>query len=220
MKRVTSVPSILFVCAANMCRSPYAAAKFSAEVARIGELNFSVNSAGTHAIPGQEWCPVSVAAGASQGSARQVAEHIEKVDLDSYDLILVSGRTQRAAVLQYQPRSRAKLYTVTEAALQIGWITQDGGVLDAVTVGVSGKDFDFNVSRIPKLPQAPLDRWNWLVNEMNQWRGFVAPVTNANDSLNILDPHEGKKEIHPETFAQIDQAVADITRGISSVLNR
>lgn len=220
MKRVPSVPSVIFVCAANMCRSPYAAAKFSAAIADQTELDLSVDSAGTHAIAGQQWCSVSVAAGGSQGSTRRIAQHIENVELDSFDLILTSGRSQRAAVLQYQPRIRAKLYTLPEAALQIGWITQPGGVLDAVSVGVSSKEFDFDVARIPKLPQSIPGRWDWLVDEMNQWRGFVAPVTNGTDSLDISDPHEGKKEIHLETFAQIDQVVADLTSGISLVLNR
>jgi len=214
------VPSILFVCVANMCRSPYAAAKFSAKIAGVGDLNFLVDSAGTHAIPGQEWCSVSVEAGALQGSVRQVAEHIDKVDSDSYDLILASGRSQRAAVLQHQPRTRARLYTLQEAVLQIGWITQPGGVLEAVSGGISSKEYDFDVDRIPKLPETMPSRWNWLINEMNEWRGFVEPVSNGSDSLDILDPHESNKDIHLETFAQIDEAVAGLTLGISTVLYR
>lgn len=214
------MPSILFVCAANMCRSPYAAAKFSAKIAGVGDLNFLLDSAGTHAIPGQEWCSASVSAGASRETVTQVAKHIDKVDLDSYDLIFASGRSQRAAVLQHQPKIRAKLYTLQEAVLQISWITQPGGVLDAVSGRVLGKEFDFDVDRIPKLPEPIPSRWNWLVNEMNEWRGFVEPVSNGTDSLDILDPHESNKDIHLETFAQIDEAVAGLTLGISTVLYR
>jgi protein-tyrosine-phosphatase len=186
----------------------------------VGDLNFLVDSAGTHAIPGQEWCSASVSAGASRETVTQVAKHIDKVDLDSYDLILASGRSQRAAVLQYQPKIRAKLYPLREAVLQISWITQPGGVLDAVSGGISSKEYDFDVDRIPKLPETMPSRWNWLINEMNEWRGFVEPVSNGSDSLDILDPHESNKDIHLETFAQIDEAVAGLTLGISTVLYR
>jgi protein-tyrosine-phosphatase len=217
---ILKMPSVLFVCAANMCRSPYAVAKFRAGIEGQGDLDFYVNSAGTHAIFGQEWCPVSVEAGATAGSAQKTAQHIKDVDLFSYDLILASGRAQRSAALQYQPSVRSRLFTMREAALQVEWLTKPGGVLDAVSGVESSFEFDFDIDRIPKLPNAKPSRWNWLVNEMNEWRGFAETIVNATEELDILDPHDSKKEIHAEAFSQIDQSIASLTMGISTVLDR
>jgi protein-tyrosine-phosphatase len=211
--------SVLFVCAANVCRSPYAAAKFRGGIDGKSEIDFYVNSAGTHAISGQEWCPIAEAAGSSEGSTKLFAEHIKDVDLLSYDLILTTGRSQRSAVLQYQPKTRAKLYTIREAALQIGWLTRQMGVLDAASSDRSSLKFDFDVDRIPSLPESIPSRWTWLVEEMNSWRGFVKEISTGSNALDILDPHESKKEVHKETFAQIDEALAGITLGILKVLN-
>lgn len=212
------MPSVLFVCAANMCRSPLAAAKFRIGIKPQSDIDFLANSAGTHAISGQEWCPVSVVAGASEGSTRQFAENIKEIDLLSYDLILTSGTAQRSAVLQNQLSLRSRLYTIREAALQIEWLTKPGGVLDVALHLESSLEFD--TSAIPTLPNLKPGRWNWLVTEMNAWRGFPKPIVNAAETFNIMDPHESTKEIHTETFSQIDQAIASITLGISKVLDR
>ena len=55
---------------------------------------------------------------------------------------------------------------------------------------------------------------------MNEWRGFAETIVNATEELDILDPHDSKKEIHAEAFSQIDQSIASLTMGISTVLDR
>ena len=87
MQRGESVKKVLFVCTANICRSPMAQAIFNA-LAEDGDLPFRAESAGTAALEGRTIAPNAVAAleeaeiypGADR--ARRVSEAmIEEADL-------------------------------------------------------------------------------------------------------------------------------------------
>lgn len=85
-------PAILFVCHANLCRSPLAEAYFCALLRARSDLSgsTSVASAGTHAVSGQPPHPTSVLVAGERGlelEGRSRPLHIS--DLGQFDLILV-----------------------------------------------------------------------------------------------------------------------------------
>jgi protein-tyrosine-phosphatase len=94
------VKKILFVCTANICRSPMAAAMFNA-LAEDGALPFQAESAGTAALEGEPMAENSLAALEEAGiypqphRARQVSEAM----IEEAELVLVMT-PQHAATLR------------------------------------------------------------------------------------------------------------------------
>lgn len=85
---------LLFVCHANVCRSPLAEGVFRQLVAEAQmEAKFRIDSAGTFAMEGAPPHPRSIAAAQQkgvrlEGQSRQLLRH----DLDNFDHILVMDR--------------------------------------------------------------------------------------------------------------------------------
>jgi protein-tyrosine phosphatase len=110
---------VLFVCTANICRSPMAEAIFNA-LAEDGDLPFRAESAGTAALEGRPMAPNAVAALEEVGiyphdhRARQVSE----VMIEESELVLAMS-PQHAATLYrlYSYPSRKKIYNLPQYAI-------------------------------------------------------------------------------------------------------
>ena len=109
---------ILFVCTANICRSPMAAAMFNA-LAEDGGLPFRAESAGTAALEGNPMAENAQEALGEVGiypeahSARQVSEDM----LEAADLVLAMGPRHVAALRKnFGDLSAGKLHTLPEYA--------------------------------------------------------------------------------------------------------
>lgn len=113
---------ILFVCTANVCRSPMAAVIFSAEARKRGDAQrFSISSAGTWA---REDDPAS-------GNARIVtadlglsleghrARTVDADMLEQSDLVLVMTRHHMDALVAEFPSARAKIHMLSELSGQL-----------------------------------------------------------------------------------------------------
>ena len=109
---------ILFVCTANVCRSPMAAAIFDA-VARDLRLPYRAESAGTAALEGRSMAPNAVAVLEEIGvhpephRARQVSEGM----IEEAELVLAMSPQHVAALRQLEGERSCKVHTLLEYAV-------------------------------------------------------------------------------------------------------
>jgi protein-tyrosine phosphatase len=94
--------SILFVCTANICRSPMAEGVFRKALQLKGATErFDVDSAGTHEYyTGKPPYPMAVAAAKKRGYdiTHLKARHIRSHDFEHFDLILAMDRSNIASL--------------------------------------------------------------------------------------------------------------------------
>jgi protein-tyrosine phosphatase len=109
---------ILFVCTANICRSPMAAAMFNALAEERG-LAYRAESAGVAALTDEDIAPNArvaldeVGIYAEDHRARQVSEEM----LEETDLVLTMGPRHVAALRRLVGDLRGKVYTLPQYAL-------------------------------------------------------------------------------------------------------
>jgi protein-tyrosine phosphatase len=103
--------AILFVCTANICRSPTAAAVMRRYLGRSGsQVQFEIASAGTHDYhAGKPPFPMAVQVAKDKGLdlTGHVARRIAMDDFDHYDMILCMDRGHVASLRKIAP-TRAK----------------------------------------------------------------------------------------------------------------
>jgi protein-tyrosine phosphatase len=111
------VKKVLFICTANVCRSPMAEAIFNA-LAKDRDLPFRSESAGTAALEGRPIAPNAVAALEEVGiypeahRARQVSEAM----IEESELVLVMSARHAAALHRLCGNLSQKIYTLPEYA--------------------------------------------------------------------------------------------------------
>jgi protein-tyrosine phosphatase len=104
------MPSILFVCLGNICRSPTAEAVFRKKVESDGlnqELDVRIESAGTSAVhQGSEPDERSIEAGENRGYSfdGQSSRPVTKQDFYEFDYILAMDGQNIRDLLQIKPR--------------------------------------------------------------------------------------------------------------------
>jgi len=110
---------LIFVCEANVCRSPLMEIVMRAQP---GMSDWRISSAGTRVGPGGlEICQVSasIADAESGNTAKQKRAHrSQALDADalrSADLILTASRAERSAVAALVPEVRSRMFTLREA---------------------------------------------------------------------------------------------------------
>jgi protein-tyrosine-phosphatase len=110
-------PLILFVCTGNICRSPMAAALFSAKVEAVGDAEkYRVESAGTWALVNQPASDYAVEMMSRRGlslkehSARTITNEM----IDDAALIIVMTRDHQQAIAAEFPQARAKIHLMSE----------------------------------------------------------------------------------------------------------
>jgi protein-tyrosine phosphatase len=111
--------SILFICTANICRSPTAAGVMRRYLARKGaEAQFEIASAGTHDYhAGKPPFPMAVEVAKQNGVdlTGHTARRISMGDFDHYDMILAMDRGNIAALRKVAPtRSKDKIELLLE----------------------------------------------------------------------------------------------------------
>lgn len=114
------MPSILFVCTANICRSPMAMALWRAKTG-VSAADWHIESAGTWAIDGQP-----AAAGtqsALQERGLDVSQHLSRTVttemLLSFNLILTMERGQKEALMAEFPQIARRVFMLSEMVSEI-----------------------------------------------------------------------------------------------------
>ena len=108
---------VLFVCTANICRSPYL--EVSAR-ALAGDSIVEFSSAGTHgfdAQPMNEPMVATLTSGSAEGFA---SRRLTREILADADLVLTAEATHRAFIVEEFPQHFRKVFTVGQFAATIG----------------------------------------------------------------------------------------------------
>lgn len=111
---------LLFVCQANVCRSPFMAATFVTAGALAGRIDgWEVRSAGVKAHRDKPMCDVAVSLLTDQAMATHAAGHravqITPAHVESSDLIITASTVERGEVGLLVPAARGRVFTVREA---------------------------------------------------------------------------------------------------------
>ena len=116
---VKIMPSILFVCTGNQCRSPFAAELFKSHLKDKNLVDsWRVDSAGTWTRPGAKvpafWHSLSFAHGINLGAHR--SRSVSDCSLQDYDLIVVMEKGHKESLIVEFPFVRGKIYLLSELA--------------------------------------------------------------------------------------------------------
>lgn len=143
--------SVLFVCHANMCRSPMAE-RLAAHLwtQRFGDSGVDFGSAGTDAMPGlfMVWGTATVLTQYGADNTGFAARHLDPELIAGSDLVLTATRSQRSEVVSMRPDSMGRAYTLRQFGRMVA-------ALDGPVAGVGSTP----VQRMRALVQAaPLTR--------------------------------------------------------------
>lgn len=127
------MPAVLFVCTANICRSPIAVGLFRKilEEKRI-EGEWQVESAGTWGLDGEPAAAKSLAVMENKGI--DISDHrarsVDRDLLESFDLILTMERGQKESMQMEFSQSAERIYLLSEMVDQIHDVDDPyGGVI-------------------------------------------------------------------------------------------
>lgn len=123
------MPSVLFVCTANMCRSPMAEVLFRDELRqRDLQAGWSVGSAGVAASHGMRATEFTARVVTERGLdlAHHRSRPVDAELLRATDLVLVMEEAHRQTLREQYPRDTGRVHLLTEMA------GEDGDVHDPV----------------------------------------------------------------------------------------
>ena len=209
-------PLILVVCTANICRSPFAANLLRRELSGIEEVSFNIESAGTEARGGDPACKGLWGSAGQQAPER--GDHSSRVvtrDLaDQADLILALSSSHSSSLAVTSPKARSITFKLAVASRLASQIVSPRHALASATGAMAQMDELDPLVRVPKLPQFGPDRFEWLVAEMDAWRGSI--IESEADS--VIDPHEAEDDRHPAVASEIIELVESFALAVKAVV--
>jgi protein-tyrosine phosphatase len=177
----------LFVCTANLCRSPLAEHLARSTSAELG-LALQADSAGTDAIAGEPIHPLAAETLTRRGIAvapTWSSRLLDRSAIQTADLILVAEASHRSRVAQLEPSAVARTFLLLQFAELVRAASND------------------NVRSLPDLCTAA-----------NAARSRIAPVRHY--SADIVDPIGGRRAAFDACAATIHAAIATSLRPLAS----
>jgi protein-tyrosine phosphatase len=147
------MPSVLFVCTANMCRSPLAEVLFRDLLRRNGlQGDWRVHSAGVGVVHGQPATEFSRQVAADRGLdlSSHISKPVDRASMQAADLVLVMDSGHRQALREAYPQSADRVHLLSEMA-------GEGGPVED-PVGSTIEKYRLTADRITDLLTRGLDR--------------------------------------------------------------
>lgn len=203
---------LIFVCEANICRSPLME---QALRARVDAELWEITSAGTRVGPGDlPMCEVSAEIAAASGADIAAAAHrstaIDLDELQAADLVLTASRAERSVVAQLAPDARARTFTLREA-VHLGADPLHPDELAAVAA--------FSAA-------SPADDLATYAAALHRRRGFVTPPSTGRvlfgkrrpHPFDIPDAHHGSAKEHRAMLERTALDIAELERQVGAFL--
>lgn len=191
---------ILYVCTANICRSPSSEFLMREGTVALGVPDVETRSAGVRALSGMPGCDLAPALGARSSSHR--SRPMDEQALQWADLVLTAERAHIARVVDLEPSKRPQTFTILQAGRIARWLLNADMVQAARGRAAVGVDWRRRFAiEDPRGQVCELDgnRDAWVIEEMDAARGLAG--TGVDD---IEDPHVGgRPEIHAVVYRQI-----------------
>jgi len=214
----TLTNSVMFVCTANICRSPAAQEIFSREIGpRLAGTDFSlaVSSRGTHAISGEDRC--QVASERFEILQPGVSAHFDGTGLESQGLILTMEQQQMSFLVQSFPKYRSRIFTLPQA-VEIAEKIYDGVIDGSLFTSV---DPAMGIGFVaPPLPDEISARWEWLISELDANRRLITTTNSilTSGDFDIADAHQPDGPTHELALDLIEENVKALSTLIQSIL--
>lgn len=175
---------ILMVCTGNICRSPFAERLLQREFDYLAPGEFSVSSAGTHAVDGSPVQPEVLRLAAQRGIDMEgfAARSLEHSMIQEADLVLVMDRGHRRDVVLKEPKALRTTFTLREFARILPGVPPERGA-------------------------APAGRWHSLSALAPRYRN--TPIGSAADD-DVVDPFSRPMRVYEQMDAQVTSAIVTI----------
>jgi protein-tyrosine phosphatase len=204
---------VLFVCAANVCRSPFAEFTTWLRFHEHGVRQpWTLLSAGTKARQGMRMCADVAAAAANLPGGPEFAQSHRSRPLDAElvdhaGLILVSSQQERSGVARISPSARARTFTMVEAALLAESAVARGMTLPEGT-GLSEVSGTLHRNR------------GAIVNQARPTLGRLLGrrVVDRPTGLDIPDVHTGEIKTHAPVVADLQWTAEHLARAMARLL--
>ncbi len=212
-RNALTVQRVLFVCAQNVCRSPYLATSFALRMSHGERERLESVSRGAEVHTPSPMCEVAagrlrVAHGWAGSRMDDRSQRLSMGDINGADLILTASAAERAAVALLDPSARTRTFTVREAVWlsgpEMGSTMQkrvDEGGLAAFAHSLHSRR---GTLALPKLPA-------------RRWFGRSV-VVDQDRVLDIEDRHRQSSSAHAALFVELDRYVEVLASRITDSL--
>jgi protein-tyrosine-phosphatase len=190
---------ILYVCTANVCRSPSAQVLLLDGVSALDLPDVVAASAGVQAVHGTPGCDLAPAL-RSRSSAHR-SRPLDRASVQWADLVLTAERAHIGMAVDLAPEVRSRAFTMLQAGRIASWLLYANMVAAGRGRAMFGPEWRSRFTQgDPRGQVSALDgnRDAWILEELDAARGLAG--TGADD---LRDPHVDGPEFHPEVYRQI-----------------
>lgn len=212
----SSAAAIMFVCAANVCRSPLMAYGFEEATRVDGVDTWSISSGGVTTKAPLPICTFAADVLQQHGVSDDVVTshhslRVEPGHLDRQDLIIAASKEERSAIALMRPALRSRTFTLNEA------VTLGAAPVTAEELAA--------VSAASKDATAPLAVYAGVLH-LRRGTVAVAPPTLKRrrwraevDPQDVPDVHHGRKRVHTTTLRALWDTTQRLHGQVSAALH-